>query len=217
MPATLTPAWTAGKCLLAKLAGVTSRRERLLAEGMRLFGEQGYRATSVAQIEEAAGLSPGSGSLYKHFRSKRELLEAGLDAILSDHSSPAPLADRPADATGTLRDAVLAGFARLDQDRDLSRLLFRDLDAFPELLSRFGTEEIARIQQDTARLLAHLAGDPGTTDWAALAVIVQGAAAHFWLLADRFGEHPTGVSRARFAEALAGFTATALDAKVGRA
>ncbi|HNP57569.1 MAG TPA: helix-turn-helix domain-containing protein [Gordonia sp. (in: high G+C Gram-positive bacteria)] len=56
-----------------------STRERLIDEAMRLFGEQGYRATSVAQIEEAAGLTPGSGGLYHHFRSKELLLEAGIE------------------------------------------------------------------------------------------------------------------------------------------
>ncbi|GBE65575.1 putative transcriptional regulator, TetR family protein [Mycobacterium sp. MFM001] len=49
---------------------------------MRLFGEQGYQATSVAQIEAAAGLAPGSGALYHHFKSKEALLEAGIDRQL---------------------------------------------------------------------------------------------------------------------------------------
>ncbi|MFW0783092.1 helix-turn-helix domain-containing protein [Gordonia sp. CPCC 206044] len=57
-------------------------RDRLIDEAMRLFGEQGYRATSVAQIEAAAGLAPGAGGLYHHFRSKELLLEAGVDRQL---------------------------------------------------------------------------------------------------------------------------------------
>lgn len=46
---------------------------------MRLFGEQGYRSTSVAQIEAAAGLTPGAGGLYHHFPSKEALLAAGIE------------------------------------------------------------------------------------------------------------------------------------------
>lgn len=190
---------------------MSTRRERLLAEGMRLFGEQGYHATSVAQIEEAAGLSPGSGSLYKHFRSKRDLLEAGVEAVLAaphdllPAATPEPPPDK--DTAELLRARTAAGFARMEQDRDVSRLVFRDLDRFPELLQRFGREEIARIQRDSAALLARLAGDSESsartdTDWEALAVILQAAVAHYWLLEDRFGAHPTGVSRARFIDAL---------------
>jgi AcrR family transcriptional regulator len=57
-------------------------RERLVTEAMRLFGEQGYQATSITQIEAAAGLAPGSGALYHHFKSKEALLEAGIDRQL---------------------------------------------------------------------------------------------------------------------------------------
>jgi AcrR family transcriptional regulator len=57
-------------------------RQRLVTEAMRLFGEQGYQATSVAQIEAAAGLAPGSGALYHHFKSKEALLDAGIDRQL---------------------------------------------------------------------------------------------------------------------------------------
>jgi len=194
---------------------VATRRERLLAEGMRLFGEHGYASTSVAQIEEAAGLSPGSGSMYKHFRSKKELLEAGLDALLTPGArGTSPGREREpgdaADAVAVLKSAAQAGFARMEEDRDLSRLLFRDLDTFPELLERFGRDEIARLHRRTAAVLAGLAGDAGPVDWEAVAAIVQAAVAHYWLLEDRFGSHPTGVSRARFTDALAAITAAAV-------
>ncbi|WP_343232121.1 helix-turn-helix domain-containing protein [Mycolicibacterium sp. CBMA 361] len=62
-------------------------RERLITEAMRLFCEQGYRATSVAQIEAAAGLAPGSGALYHHFKSKEALLDAGIDRQLDRRRS----------------------------------------------------------------------------------------------------------------------------------
>lgn len=45
---------------------------------MRLFGERGYAATSVADIQLACGLTGGSGALYKHFASKRDLLAEGV-------------------------------------------------------------------------------------------------------------------------------------------
>jgi AcrR family transcriptional regulator len=59
-----------------------STKERLVTEGMRLFSQQGYRATSINQIEKAAGLVPGCGALYNHFKSKEALLSAGIDRHL---------------------------------------------------------------------------------------------------------------------------------------
>ena len=59
-----------------------STRERLVNEAMRLFSAKGFDATSVSQIEAAAGLAPGSGALYHHFKSKEQLLDAGIDRQL---------------------------------------------------------------------------------------------------------------------------------------
>jgi AcrR family transcriptional regulator len=60
----------------------TPTRERLVVEAMRLFSTKGFEATSVSQIEAAAGLSAGSGALYRHFKSKDALLDAGIDRQL---------------------------------------------------------------------------------------------------------------------------------------
>jgi AcrR family transcriptional regulator len=61
----------------------TSTRDRILDEAMRLFGAQGYSATSIIQIEAAAGLTPGAGGIYHHFASKETLLREGVERQLS--------------------------------------------------------------------------------------------------------------------------------------
>lgn len=193
-----------------------STRDRLLTEGMRLFGEQGYSATSIAQIEAAAGLSPGSGSLYKHFRSKEALLTAGLDRLLGKGDDLAEhLVPRPSQGVAEqLAAATTAGLRRLDEDRDLIRLMYRGLDSFPELLARVGDEEISRFHRAVTALFTGLAGQgggpDGALDWPAIAIVLQGAAAHYWMLTDLFGEHPTGVSEDRYVAAVATLSAAVL-------
>lgn len=56
--------------------GVATRR-RLLAAAERRFGTQGYEATAMNDIAEAAGV--GVGTLYHHFPDKRALLLALID------------------------------------------------------------------------------------------------------------------------------------------
>ena len=51
-------------------------RSALLAAGQRLFGEQGFDATTVAEIAEDADVAVGS--FYNHFDSKEDLLAALL-------------------------------------------------------------------------------------------------------------------------------------------
>ncbi|GAA4063511.1 TetR/AcrR family transcriptional regulator [Actinomadura miaoliensis] len=63
------------------------RRERLLAEAVRLFHEHGYHQVSMADIGRAAGIT--ASSVYTHFTGKAELLAAAYDR-----------------ATGRLEDAV---------------------------------------------------------------------------------------------------------------
>lgn len=50
-------------------------RQRLLEAGCQLFAEAGFDGTTITDLERAAGLKPGNGSFYGHFRNKEELLE----------------------------------------------------------------------------------------------------------------------------------------------
>jgi TetR/AcrR family transcriptional regulator, repressor for uid operon len=47
-------------------------KQRIIEESMRLFSSQGYDAVSIRSIAEAVGV--GNSALYKHFRSKKEIL-----------------------------------------------------------------------------------------------------------------------------------------------
>ena len=116
-------------------------RDVVVAAAMDLFGRQGYRATTIAQIESAAGLSPGAGGLYRHYRSKRALLEEGLRRQAAQGRGLAAFLDDPAGlAALPLRDRLAAvaraGLRRLEEERDVNRLLVRDLAAFPDLLAQ---------------------------------------------------------------------------------
>jgi AcrR family transcriptional regulator len=192
-------------------------RERIASEAMRLFGEQGYGATTVAEIEAAAGLSPGSGSLYRHYPSKQALLAAAVQEQLSAGQQLIDFIDDPASfAALPWREQLVtmarAGLRALDQQRDLNRLLVKDLRRFPELLAAMGEGEMARIYRAVGRWLAERAG-PGSAerDWDAIAVVLTGAVAHYWLLRDVFGRHPSELAEERFLTAFAEAAAGLLD------
>src|SRR6266496_3629940 len=157
----------------------------IIDEAMRLFGEQGYAATTIAQIEAAAGLSPGSGSLYRHFPSKHALLAEGVrQQIAAGEELLSFIADPASFATLALSErlAVIAraGLRRLDQERDLTRLLVRDLARFPDLLERMGDGEIRRVYRVVTQWLATQAGPQAPQrDWEALAAVLIAAVSNY--------------------------------------
>jgi AcrR family transcriptional regulator len=185
-------------------------RERIVHEAMALFGEQGYSATTIAQIEAAAGLSPGSGGLYKHFRSKEAVLAAGVrDRVEAPDRLPELFAAiSPATPPrAALRAIAEAGLARLDGERDLNRILMRDLARFPALLALFRDGELARLHHGLTRALDAM----GAAAAAATAAVLISAVSHYWLLCDVFGgSHPLGVDRDAYLDAVADLAAASL-------
>jgi AcrR family transcriptional regulator len=58
------------------------RREELLAIAAQVFAAQGYNATTVRKIADAAGIL--AGSLYYHFDSKESMLDEILSGFLDE-------------------------------------------------------------------------------------------------------------------------------------
>ena len=129
-------------------------RERLLTAAMQLFSEQGYKETSVAQIEGAAGLAAGAGALYHHFKSKVAVLEAGID--------------RQLDRRLAMQDirAMFAGLGDLHSELTvLGRYILAALDRESGLLQISGVppELSGRLSDAYAALFTGLTDD--LADW----------------------------------------------------
>lgn len=112
-------------------------RQQLVETATRLFAERGFDKTSTADIQRACGLNPGSGALYKHFPSKRALLEE----IVRQHLAGISDSSRQAAALPREPEKVLPAVATLvldtmRQDRAALRIIFRELEPFPDLLDQ---------------------------------------------------------------------------------
>jgi AcrR family transcriptional regulator len=112
-----------------------SGRDRLLAAALRLFAAKGYSATSVADIQRASGLAPGSGALYKHFASKRELLEAAVTHRIESIVAAREQFDagQPGSVEQAVRTAGQLIWSNLNQSEDLLKVMLREPEELGDL------------------------------------------------------------------------------------
>jgi AcrR family transcriptional regulator len=100
-----------------------ARREQLVATALEMFAQQGFHATSMNDIADAAGVT--KPVLYQHFASKRELYLALLEE--TGHRLLTLIEDATRDADGP-RSQVVRGFVAyfrwVAADRDEFLLLF---------------------------------------------------------------------------------------------
>ena len=194
-------------------------RARLIECAIELFAENGYEGTSVGEIEDAAGLAPRSGALYKHFPSKRALLGAALaermDAIdrIDERMDLLPLGDVGAELTMIGRLAL----RELESERQLARIVMKEGDRFPEIAADFHDAIVARGRS--------LAITWVTTRARALGIVPADAEATAEVMADAligralqsfmFGERLGRVDEGRFLAAWVELARTQFESKEG--
>ena len=171
-------------------------KERILRAAMRCFADKGYAATTMADIESAAGFQPRTGGTYRHFKSKYAILDAALDRELGSRAA----ATASWETAGSVVETARAALRTLDGQRDLMKVLFRDLDAFPELFERMSERLIQSTYRETADRIAAMS--PGT-DAEAIAAVTVGSLVNFKIIQAFTGRTPNDVDDERFAEAWA--------------
>lgn len=166
---------------------MSTARRRIVSAAVKCFGAKGYAATTIADIEQAAGLSVGAGGTYRHFTSKRAILEAVIDAAL----------DVPDDEIAPPGDDIEAiAHEMLDYMRtDMLRIYFRDLDDAPEQRQRINERTIQTSYRVVSERIA--ASNPEIDPDAAAAVIL-GSLIYFRVNEALIGPDANGVTRDRF-------------------
>ena len=182
----------------------SSVRERILFEATRLFAERSYERTSVADVQEAAGLTRGSGALYKHFLSKEALLTEIVERfVVEAQAGQTTLRDLTSASDVNLSWIVGNTLEKLALNRDALRIFWRDLDPFPALKAKVQKD----VTQSTYLVMAdwlaerQRRGELRTHDAEAVAAIVIGSITMFRVFEALWGERAIRVSDQRFADA----------------
>lgn len=183
---------------------IDSTRDRILNVALRLFAEHGYAGTSVASIEEAAGLSPHSGALYTHFGSKEQLMAAAVERAIQ--TAMAGFALAPMLSLGNL-EAELTLVARgslvlMASWRDLIRVMAKDGDRFPKVMADARDSLFGRSRQFLAKWLEDKAPEEDSLDrdFEAITAIWLGAIENYWIATSIHDDRPLGIDEDRFVQ-----------------
>jgi len=143
-------------------------RERLVVAAVDLFTEQGYDATTVAEIAERAGVT--RSTFFRHFTDKREVLVAGqesLSRLLVEGVTEAPEGASPLQAVG--EGLARASSAMGPVNRELGPRLRAAVAASAELQERDALKSVgmavamteALVARGVPEVSAHLAAELG--------------------------------------------------------
>jgi AcrR family transcriptional regulator len=159
-------------------------RERLVVAAVDLFTEQGYDATTVAQIAERAGVT--KSTFFRQFSDKREVLVAGQEAL--SRLLAEGIAEAPAGASPL--EAVAAGLERASSEmgpmnRELGPRLKAAVAASTELQERDALKSVGLASAMKAALVARGVPDPTAHLAAELGVLAFKRGYAQWCEADR--------------------------------
>ncbi|MEJ2870899.1 helix-turn-helix domain-containing protein [Actinomycetospora sp. OC33-EN08] len=144
-------------------------RLRLVRAAVELYAEQGYEATTVAQVAERAGLT--KATFFRHFPDKREVLFAGQEqhaTLLADGAAAAPDAASPLEAVAAALDHTTASFP--PEQRDFGPRLRAIVGSTDELRERAAFKRAHLIAALTDALHRRGIPDPTATLAAELGV-----------------------------------------------
>lgn len=171
----------------------TPTRDRLLDAALRSFATRGVDGTAITDLEEAAGLAPGSGGFYRYFRTKDEILAAvvrrEIDRVVAAETE-AP--SRGGSDRATVEAALHQGFATLRTLGPLMAILAREAGRIPELADEVAT-----------RLIERPLGEEGRGAQPARSVVVLTSMVGWELSRRYFGRPPGGASEEELVAALA--------------
>lgn len=136
---TLSVPGTASPPPLVSVTSHGSKRERILAAGLKLFANEPYQAVTMDRVAEAANVA--KGTLYLYFQSKEDLylgiLNDGLEAAARSYQSSI---DSDADVRERLRRAIVVTIEFYEQRRDLLRLMITEEPRMAEARNRIRNE-----------------------------------------------------------------------------
>jgi AcrR family transcriptional regulator len=158
-------------------------RDTIARAGLQLFAERGYDQTTLAEIAEAANVSPRT--IFSYFENKEDILFCEEARFLGQLRQM--LDDRP-EGTTTV-DAIREFLSSIEPPDEAARLRKRIVMATPALQMRVGARHAQLEPMLAASIAKDLGAEPGDLRPLLIAASITAA---FMSVSDRFFEAESG-------------------------
>ena len=196
---------------------IEDTRGRLVTAARTLFASSGFAATTIGDIEEAAGFTRRGGTFYRHFDTKDDVLAAVVDSHVAQVrevkrlADLLPLADRRS-------ELLLLGrllLAELDDEEAIHRILEKEGDRVDAARKAMVEQVLHRGYGDLVELFRTWL-DPIEADADALVVVLVGGLVNLRRNRWTFGAVPLDIDDDRALAAWITIAESALSARPAR-
>jgi len=140
---------------------MTEKQSRILEAAIEVFAEKGYAASSTSEIAQKAGVA--EGTIFRHYRTKKELLISIVGPLMTKIIAPFVIRDfgKVLDAgydsfESFLRAVIENRIAFLEKHIAVFRIILQELPFQPELQTAFkqlvATQVLTRVRAVVEKL-----------------------------------------------------------------
>ncbi len=138
----------------------TDKQARILEAAVEIFSEKGFAATSTSEIAQKAGVA--EGTIFRHYKTKKELLLAIAGPIVTKLIAPFLLRDftKLLDLPYERADDFFRTIARdrlqfVRANPKLIKILFQEVPVQPELMGQLSELFQQAVAQRVERVVKH--------------------------------------------------------------
>ncbi|RFU63860.1 TetR/AcrR family transcriptional regulator [Peribacillus glennii] len=171
--------------------GLTEKQKRILAAAIESFAEKGYAATSTSEIAKKAGVA--EGTIFRHYKSKKELLLTIVAPMMAKLVAPFVIKDlnkvlnQEYENFEEFLKAMIENRAKfLKNNMPLFQILMQEIPFQPELKEQFKEHIGAKVIERFRTVVEHYQGKGQIIELPPFSIIRFTVSAIFGLLATRY-------------------------------
>ncbi|MBD8070816.1 TetR/AcrR family transcriptional regulator [Bacillus sp. PS06] len=139
---------------------LTDKQKKILAAAVGFFAEKGYASTSTSEIARKAGVA--EGTIFRHYKTKKELLLSIVAPVMAKFIAPFVIKDlnkvlnqEYESFEDFIRAMIVNRMKFLQQNMPLFRILIQEIPFQPELREQFKEHVALKVFAKLEQLVKH--------------------------------------------------------------